>query len=69
MATTPTAFLTSVIPTSVGEEVCCGACGARMDPFLWRSVDGTERSLFWRCSEDTDHVTLGMPLGHLRICA
>ena len=68
MAETTAALTRTVQPLMDGDWVLCGKCGQIMNPYLWKSVEGAERSLFWRCAEDPDHVTRGMPLGHLRIC-
>lgn len=60
----------SVTAIQDGEMVVCGECGGQMTPFLWHSlIDPDERALFWRCLDDSDHVTRSLPLGHLRIIA
>lgn len=56
----------SVYPRVEMDAVYC-QCDALMNPFLLRQVKDGGRWIFWRCSDEPDHVTSAAPLGHLRL--
>jgi len=47
--------------TAEGRRVYCGSCDAVMRPVLVNDLENDAKWLFWRCLNDSDHVTAPLP--------